>query len=230
MITYVRSEPGTPPRSEGLEVDDDGYAVAWRTAGNRVGRFARPLTAAERDELESARTVAAGDPDDDQAPRPAGASGVSELVRAEGVALTCDPDAVPSAVVALVERLRTLLDDLVDSPVAALELAIEPAADGGSTAVALRHLGDQPVTVRVATLTARATTFDAGSGIVEDTRDDVVVDLDGPVGAGWSVTFDDLHLPEVEEGGFQTVRLDPLTAVVRDQDGPRQVELGWAGP
>ena len=204
----TRTAHGLVSQSSGIEIGDDGRAAAWATSGHRVGRFARELSGGERAALERA-LAAARDAGDPPAPRPADQAvhpgGATEQLTADGL-----PDIVldahqepPPGSEDLVRLMRTLREDLTGSPVAAIELEVS----GSPLGARLRHVGSEPVAVRMATLTVQATLFGPDSALVDSATP--TVDASGAgrqAGLGWSLPLaDDLGLAAPRNGGFLTV-------------------------
>ncbi|MDO9456256.1 hypothetical protein [Nocardioides sp.] len=227
MIRFTRTEPGRPPRTAGLEVDDAGEVVGWETAGDRVGRFGRTLLADELEALRGAvETAAAAAPGDLEVAAPGGA-GASEQVNADGVGVFLDAGAEPPALAAdLVALLRELHVDLLGHPVAALELHVSGSPTDPGTA-ALRHLGEEALVVRTGGASARASVFDAGSAVVDQSATTVEVDVDGPVDPGWTHPLSGLEVGAPVAGGFRTVKVDGVAVDVDGSGVPRPVELVW---
>ena len=229
-VRLTRTSHGRPPQLLGIEVDDDGHAISWQASGHRVGRFARELSTAERAALERALD-SARNADAEAAPDPAGQpvrpSGATEQLTADGL-----PDVVldahgspPPGFEDLFGLLRDLREDLTDSPVAAIELQV-----GGSPLGArLRHMGSQPVTVRMATLSVQATLFDKNSAIVDSTTHTVDASgSDGPVGSGWELHLvDDLGVAAPRKGGFLTVTVGTAEVDALGDGVLRRAEFSW---
>jgi hypothetical protein len=226
----TRSAHSRPPQSSGIEIGDDGRAAAWATSGHRVGRFARELSGSERAALERA-LAAAQDAGDPPAPRPAGQAvrpgGATEQLTADGL-----PDVVldahqepPPGFEDLVQLMRALREDLAGSPVAAIELEVS----GSSLGARLRHVGSEPVAVRMAMLTVQATLFGPDSALVDSATH--TVDASGAgsqVGPGWSLPLaDDLGLAPPRNGGFLTVTVGTPEVDSLGDGVLRPAELTW---
>ncbi len=224
IVRLTRTSGGTAPQFSGVEIDDGFAAQAWQTSGHRVGRFARPLSSTERTALRRALTAAASAP---PAPPPALRPGaVTEQITADGLDLLLDAHRPPSGGACdLVELLRTLHQDLADSPVAAVELEVTAPP----LTARLRHVGTQPLAVRLGSLTLQATVFDEDSGIVDSvSRRIPAPEPDGSVAPGWSLPLvDDLAVPEPVEGGFLTVTVGPAEVDVLGDGVLRRAEFGW---
>jgi hypothetical protein len=228
-VRLTRTSNGPQAQWQGIEIDDGGHAASWQTSGNRVGRFARDLSAPERQALDRA-LAAAGDADAPAAPDPAQAqrpSGTTEQLTADGL-----PDVVldahetpPEGFGDLVRLLLTLREKLADSPMAAIELEV----DGSPLGARLRHVGFEPVAVRMATLTLQATLFDRDSAIVDSATHTVdASDADGKMGPGWSHPLtDDLGLAAPREGGFLTVTVGTAEVDALGDGVLRSAEFSW---
>ncbi|HEY7815463.1 MAG TPA: hypothetical protein VIC62_19610 [Nakamurella sp.] len=221
-VTYSSTAPG---RYSGVEIDDEFTAVGWQTAGHRVGRFRRSLSATEQEALAGGLHTArdAGVPPSAGGARRPGA--VTERVRADDLpdlAVTGDP---PAGFAPLVDALRALLEDLAESPVAAVELMVT----GSPPRAALHHVGDEPMAVRMADLTVRATVFGPDSAIVDSATHAVdPPDVGDEIGPGWALTLaDDLGVPAVPTGGFATVTVGRPELDVLGDGVLRPVEWGW---
>lgn len=223
-IRYSTNTPGPRAQSSGVEIDDEFTAVGWQTDGDRVGRFRRPLTVAERRALEQALDAArdAGAATPARGPRRPGAT--TERIIADGVDLTIGAQ-VPAAAAELVDRLRDLQAQLPDSPVAAVALEVTGPPLGGR----LRHVGDQPVGVRMTSLTVTVAVFGPDSALVDTV--DRTVDASGTgerVSPGWTLPLaEDLGGPPVPAGGFVTVTVAGAQADVLGDGIFRDVEWGW---
>jgi len=224
-VRLTRTAGGTAPQFSGVEVDDGFDAFAWQTTGHRVGRFARSLTSRVRRALE--RALAAAAETEPVAPPDLRPGGVVEQVIAEGIDLVLDAHASPPVGVGdLVGLLRGLHEDLADTPVAAIELEVEPA--GSSPAARLRHVGKTPLTLRMTSPTLQATVFDADSAVLDSASVTVEASLDEPVGAGWTLPLaDSLGVPAPVDDGFLTVIVGPAEVDVLGDGVLRRAEFGW---
>jgi hypothetical protein len=232
-VRLTRSAHGRRPQSSGIEIDDDGLATGWSTCGNQVGRFARQLRADERESVARALAVAqsAGGADGaapaapEAADEPRRPSGVTEELVADGLPeLDLGGSSTP-ALTALIALLRALRDELGASPVAAIELEVA----GRPLGARLRHVGVDPIRVRGATLSVRATTFDRDSAIV----DSAILTVDGPavdgtIEAGWQWRLtDDLGVRLAPRGGFLTVTVGILEVDSLGDGVLRPAEFSW---
>jgi hypothetical protein len=228
-VRMTRTSHGTPPDSAGIEIDDEGRATGWQTSGTRVGRFARVLSAQERVTLDraltSARDADAPAAPDPNAPRPP--SGATEQLAADelpGVVL--DEHATPPpGFKKLVRLLLSLREGLIETPVAAIELGV----DGPPFRAQLRHVGPEPVRVRMGTLTVLATLFTRDSAI-EDSKTYTVdaSEVDGPVGPGWTLPLvDELVIDTPRKGRFLTVSVGTPEVDALGDGVLRSVEFSW---
>jgi hypothetical protein len=226
----TRTAHGLTLQSSGIEIGDDGRAAAWSTSGHRVGRFARTLSAGERAAFERALTAArdAGEP---PAPGPAGQAvhpgGATEQLIADGLpAIVLDAhQEPPPGSEDLVRLMRTLREDLAASPVAAIELDVS----GSPLGAWLRHVGSEPVAVRIATLTVQATLFGPDSALLDSATH--TVDASGAgsqAGPGWSLPLaEDLGLAAPSEGGFLTVTVGTPEVDALGNGVLHPAELAW---
>lgn len=223
-VRYFTSSPGPRGHSAGLEIDDESTAVAWQTDGDRVGRFRRPLTAAERRALARALDAAgrAGSAPPARGPRRPGAG--TERIIADGVDLTVGSD-VPPGAADLVDRLRELADRLTDSPVAAVVLEVT----GPPWEARLRHLGAEPLPVRTSALTLGVAAFDRDSALLDTVERTVdAAGVGDRIVPGWALTLvEDLDGPPVPAGGFATVTVTGADVDVRGDGVLRSAEWGW---
>lgn len=224
MIRYVTNTPGPRAHSCGVEIDDDFTAAGWQTDGDRVGRFRRPLTAAERRTIERSLTAARDVDATPPAPGPRRPGSTTERIIAEGVDLSVGTD-VPGPAADLVDRLRDLQAALADSPVAALALEVTGAPRRGR----LRHVGDEPMVVRMTSLTVTVAVFGPDSALIDTV--DRTVDASGTgdrIRPGWTLSLgEDLDGPAVPAGGFLTVTVAGAQADVQGDGILREVEWGW---
>lgn len=224
MILFTRTAPGRPPRSAGLKVDEQGAVVGWQSSGQRVGRFGRTLDDGERDALVAALAAAAGAPPG-AAPEGASGGGATEQVNAEGFGLSLGAGVVPPEPAAtLVRLLRDLHTDLLDHPVAALELDV---STGSPATASLRHVGDQAIVVRLVDVSVRTSNFDADSAIADQSTVGLGVSIEGPVEPGWTQSIDGLEIGEPIAGGFRTVKVDGAAVDFEGDGAARPAELAW---
>jgi len=151
-----------PPDNEGLQVADDGSFRMWRSIAPAVGRFAGKLSPAELSQLkkEAQMAVAAGD-----VSRPPTMDGSRERFQLDGASATMgNNDDVEGAWGELIRHVRTLLEQLVSMPQAAVGL--EVGGDGRSAR--LVHLGNKPITVDLSKLSVRAVLWGRGFQKVGD--------------------------------------------------------------
>jgi hypothetical protein len=234
-LRLTLSNYGSSTLEIGLVVDDDGHVTGWQTAGWRVGRFARDLTAKERtalaQALESARSAveSARPATAESAPPPARPpSGSIEQLVADGL-----PDATfasnatpPAGYEELIRVLRGVREDLADFPSAAIELTVS----GTPVRVLLRHVGNEPIGVRTAgELRVEALVYDKDYLILERELHTVEPpELDAAVAAGWELGLvDQLSLPTAPKGGFTSVTVGPLRVDSVGDGVLRQTEFSW---
>jgi hypothetical protein len=228
-VRLTRASPGAPSQWQGIEIDDGHHASSWQTSGHRVGRFARDLSPRERQALERA-LASAREADAHAAPDPAGqalpAGGTREQLTADGLRdVRFDPHDAPPGFDELVQLMLTLREDLAGSPIAAIELDV----DGSPLAAWLRHVGSEPVAVRMGTLTLQAALFDRDSAIVDSATYAVDASHTGDqVGKGWSLLLaDDLGLAAPRKGGFLTVTVGTPEVDAIGDGVLRRAEFSW---
>lgn len=228
-IRLTRTSHSRPSRSFGLEIDDDGFATGYQTSGHRVGRFARELTARERKALDRGLS-AVKESDSDPADHPGAArkpGGSTEQLVADGLPdVRFDAnDTPPKPFTSLLKRLIALREDLIASPLAAIELEVT----GSPYSVRLQHVGTEPVPVRLGPLTLRATLFDKDSAIVDRASNTVdATGTESPVGPGWVLELtDDLGLAPPQKGGFLTVNLGTPEIDSLGDGVLRPAEFSW---
>jgi hypothetical protein len=229
-VRLTRTSHGTLPESAGIEIDDEGHATGWQTSGNRVGRFARELSPHERVALDraltSARDADAPATPDPNAVRPP--SGATEQLTADDLpGVVLDEHATPPpGFKKLVRLLFSLREDLVESPVAAIELEV----DGPPFRAQLRHVGSEPVRgVRMGTLTVLATLFKRNSAI-EDSKTYTVdaSEVNGPVWPGWTLPLvAELEIDAPRKGRFLTVSVGTPEVDALGDGVLRSVEFSW---
>jgi hypothetical protein len=205
MTTFrYRRAGGQPPSdAELLDLDGAEFTLVRTIGGPRVGCFAGRVlgdVVATVDRLAAA--VAAQGDLATVPPRDA----ALETLELGGVRLRGGhhqrPDGAWAEAIALARRL---VDELTDSPVAALGLDV---VDDGATA-RVRHLGDEPVVVDLAGATARAD-HTAGDGrLLGSWQGDVHPLAVNPVetGPGWALDVGLVH-------GFTLAPGDVLTVIL----------------
>jgi hypothetical protein len=212
ILTYVRAG-GSPPRDdESLEVDADGNFRLRRTIGTtRVGEFGGTLPPSEAAAL---RQAAAGlddvpAPDETDDARTPGAPTESIETISGAIVVASDAEQ-PAAIAALFDTVRALTDDLVEFPLAAIELTARRTPPGAS----LRSVGATAATVDLASLTTLAT----------------VTDADGRTLQTWSSPPSTVRAPEpAAEGWTRDLALDASRLDRASARGNRltvRVELG----
>jgi hypothetical protein len=159
--------------------------------------------------------------------RPLRPDGVTERISADGLPdVVLEPPADPPAGYAdLLALLRALRDDDTESPLAAIELDVT----GPPLRARLRHVGSEPLAVRLGTLTLEATLFGADSTLLDSAT--VSVDASGEgaeVGPGWSLAIaHDLAVAGPANGGFLAVTVGTPEVDVYGDGVLHPVELGW---
>jgi hypothetical protein len=146
LVEFKRLADAPPPERELLVVEDDGRAVAWRSNGRAVGRFAGPVRNAGglRAAAESAMQA---DPPAVDGPR---ADASVEVVTTAGrTARVAARRPVEGPWSALVEACRSELDAITGSPLAAIAGVVLP---GGR--LRLEHRGTEPLPVELGALAA----------------------------------------------------------------------------
>jgi hypothetical protein len=219
--------------SFGLTVDDDGVAHSTSSGGTAVGRFARGLTQDERDGIRRGLAQATEANDADAAGSESDASELAAPVRpgattehllADGLDVSYPAgDEPPEPYRELVHTLRAVRDDLAESAVAAIVLDV----DGPPYRSRLRHVGTEPITVRMAGLTMTITRYRGDYTIVDTAEEPVEADFDGPIGRGW-----ELPLPAVDtaepDGGFVVISVGTAEIDVEANGVLRRTEFSWA--
>ena len=197
---HVVGGRGEPRSDEHLEVDGDRFSL-WRSAGvPTVGRFAGSLPADVVGDIASAsEEIAREEPPVVEMP-PDAALETLELPDAP-VALLGQGVEPPGALGRLVVRLRGLMDELTDQPVAAVGLEI----DEGWTGARLVHRGSDPVQVDVSEL--RVSVY-AWKGYYEPAgrwqRGPIALEAAAEAGPGWSVDLPfDHDLPTGQSHSLQ---------------------------
>jgi|GEM_PF-4948512 len=229
-VRLTHTSHGAPPQLLGIEIDDNGRAAGWQTFGYRVGRFGRELSARERTALARALS-SAGDADAGRAPEAAHRAvrpgGATEQLIADGLRdVVLDANGTPPAGFAdLIGMLLTLREDLAESPLAAIELAVS----GSPLGARLRHVGFETVAVRMGTLTLRATLFGRDSAIVDSATHTVDASgVHGPVGSEWELPLaENLGLAAPRQGGFLTVTVGTPEVDALGDGVLRPAEFSW---
>jgi hypothetical protein len=228
-VRLTRIAHGHRRQSEGLEIDEEGHATGWQNSGQKVGRFARTLSAEERQTLDRAlagarEAVSGAVPDPPPSVLPP--SGVTEALVADGgVDVVLNTDAPPPGLGDLVALLLAVREDLADHPVAALTLEVT----GPPYAAALRHAGSEPLVVRLGPLTVKGAVLDEDDVVLDRTSLRVdAVNVDGPVGPGWTLPLaDDLGLALPRTGGVLTLTVGNPEVDIRGDGVLQPTELGW---
>jgi hypothetical protein len=239
-LRLTLSAHGSSHLEIGLVVDDDGHVTGWQTAGWRVGRFARNLTAAERASLAAALEAAGSTPpepaegqlaesppaDPPAAPRPP--SGSTEQLVADGLPdVTFASNATPPpGFDDLIEVLRGVRENIAESPVAAIELDVSASP----LSARLRHVGTEPVDVRSdGELHLAAVVYDADYLEVDRAAPPVPsAPPNGAVSPGWVLDLvDRLDLSPPPRGGFVSITVGSLRVDSLGDGVLRQAEFSW---
>lgn len=181
--SYRRTGGRRPRLDEELEIEPDGRFRLRRTvAVDRVGRFAGTVPEARWEALRAglAELTDAGPLATPDADHP---SPVYEAIRWDGGEQAWPDNApLPDPWLRVRDELRALVDELVDQPVAALELTL--AADG--TQATLAAVGPEPVALTLSSVVSLSLFdeqddyVDAASAGLPDTMSEV-----DSVPAGW---------------------------------------------
>jgi hypothetical protein len=211
----------------GVEVDDHGHATGWQTGGVRVGRFARELTWAEQAALDEAMQNLSydGGPGAATGDAPTAPSGVAEQLVGDGLHATFDPvSGPPPGLEPLVAILTSVRDDLVESPVAAVELSVS-----GSRDVRLRHAGSEPIRLRAdGPLRVDITAYDADNTLIDtETHSADVTGLGDEVAPGWEQTLLDRIALTAPSGGWLSVSVSSLDVDALGDGVLRKADLSW---
>lgn len=218
---------GGTPHSYHVEVDDDGRAAESTTFGHRVGRFARDLSESERTTFEAAlQSARAADvpppapPDPVASPSGAGLTLLFDDTEVELGGAAPEPDGAGQ----LARIMLDLADELVDSPLSALELVV----DGAPLEARLGLVGTEKMAVRGRTLAVTATAYDAEMTVLGHEQFSVEVELDGPVAPGWVLPLvADLGLPPRPPGGVISIGVEGIEADALGDGVLRQAGLAW---
>lgn len=205
LLRFRRLADAPPPERELLDVREDGTAVAWRSNGRAVGRFAGSVP--NLDEVLAA--VSAADGEAPPPPPDVPADAAVETVEIGGRAARFESRIpVDGPWGPLVRTCRSLLETMTGSPVAAIGAVLAP--DG---TMRLEARGTEPLPVELASLEATITLWrdgrEAASGRVTGGALDRV-----EAGPGWSV---ELAAPAMSIGGGGT--LVAVASFVADDDG-----------
>jgi hypothetical protein len=146
MLRFYRNDGSTSPATaEYVELLDDGRFTGWRGVASAVGWFGGALEAAECDGV---RALISGLGDVVLEPPPPGPT-VETLELPDRDPLVVTGVDVDGPLGPLVDRSRRLLDDLVNSPRAAVAL-------GAGSPPRLVHRGTDPLQVDLSTVAVRA--------------------------------------------------------------------------
>lgn len=235
-LRLTLSNYGSSTLEIGLAIDDDGHVTGWQTAGWRVGRFARDLTAKERTALDRALVLARAPESASSTPETTQSlasgstppSGSTEQLVADGLpeATFASSASPPPGYEELIRVLRGVREDLADSPLAAIELEVT----GTPLRARLKHVGREPIEVRGdAEIRVEALIYDKNYLVLEREQHTVeAAGLDGAVSDGWELELvGRLSLPTPPRGGFLSVNAGPLRVDSIGDGVLRQAEFSW---
>jgi len=210
-----------PQFREVLEIDDNGAFRMWRSVSmasalpSPIGRFGGHLPDSRLRELTTAAGQAAADGSRTWVVRP---DSPIDRIQADGATATLGiHDAGDGGWAALVALLRPLLQQLTESPVAAIALEV----GGGARLV---HKGTTPLQLDLSKLTVRAVHW-RDSGSEGQWTSEIASADDVSAGPGWSLELPFDHGFETREGDRVTVS---VTFSVRD--GERLIPVGMQSP
>lgn len=174
LATYVRTGGGHPAYDEELQIDDDGtFRLVRHVSAERAGRFTGTLSSAQQHEVRAALDAVG----DAIVIRPSRPRVVLEIVEWSGGSASFPlEDDLPAEWEKLRDVLQTLVEDLKADPVSALELRLDDTAE---TAV-LEVIGTEPITVGFDGSSLALSLF----GDDEDYLDSATVALPDEVAAG----------------------------------------------
>ena len=170
-----------PPDWEILQVGDDGAFLMWRSVNSPVvGRFGGTLAPAVVDQLraESAAAAATGD----LAQMPPADSAIERIATDKAKASLGHPDEVGGPWGTFISHVRKLLDELTNSPVAAIGLQVAPNASSAR----LQHLGENPVLIDLSRLSVRAVLWGPGYDKLDDWRSEPTQRKSDEASGKWS--------------------------------------------
>jgi hypothetical protein len=215
MIRYrLTGGRAVPGHDERLEIDRGRFRLRRTTGVAVVGRFTGELAADDARGVDAAAEAVRGT---SSLYLQASPGSSPEVVEVDGVHLQGDLDDAPEPWAALVERLRDLVDRLVDAPEAAIAIEVD---DDGRRA-RLVHRGTVPVEVD---LSEARIAVNAWQGYYEPAGrwERGPIDLGAPSTAepGWQADLPfDHDLPVGDDFSLQ-VEAD---FAIRDDDGWRHV-------
>lgn len=206
LVSFARIAFSPPPLREMLAVGAEGSATGWRSNGPIVGRFAGRV-----DDIESLQAAIAG-LDAKGGPTPGPLELVPdaawEEVQAAGrTARFAADDEVEGPWGALVDRCRALLDEVTESPSAAIVVLVD--ADGH---VRLEHRGDGTLPLELDSLQVALTLWrdnrEAARAVTGTSAGRV------EAGPGWSLDVPDASI-DLEGGGT----LMAVASFIAEDDG-----------
>ena len=205
LVSFARIAFSPPPLREMLAVLADGTATCWRSNGPAVGRFAGHVDA--MDDLRAALAgVAAGDA------RPGALELVPdaawEEVDADGrTARFAADDQVDGPWGRLLDRCRGLLDEVSESPAAAIAILVD--ADGH---VRLDHRGDGTLPLELDSLQVSLTLWRDGREAARAKTELSAGRVEA--GPGWSLDVADTSI-DLRGGG----KLVGVASFIADDEG-----------
>ena len=211
-LTFRRTSDAPPREHEILEIAADGSFALWRSVGEAVGRFAGAAPELDRLEAEVEAALDARPAGTDELPPDASLERIEIGDTTVGFAADRTP-AGPWGT--LVERLRALMSDLIDHPLAALVLVVDDPA-----MPRLEHRGTEPLMLQLVQPVAIATVWRNGEHVatVRGAADRIGAEEAGP---GWYL---DIPVPAVlDEDGDRVVIQVAVDAHHRKQILPIEV-------
>jgi hypothetical protein len=211
VLTGGRSIPG---HDERLEIDGGRFRLRRTTGGPVVGRFSGELPPTAARSVDAAADAVRGSTSLHLSMSP-GAS--RETIEADGTTIEGDLDDAPEAWSALVERLRDLVDRLVDAPEAAIALEVDEDGRGAR----LVHRGSKAVEVD---LSETRIAVSAWHGYYEPAgrweRGPLTVEAPATAEPGWRAELPFEH--DLPTGDGFSLQVE-TTFAIRDDDGWRPV-------
>ena len=189
-LTFRRTSDAPPREHEILEIAADGSFALWRSVGPTVGRFAGAVPDPARLGAEVEAALDARPPATDELPPDSSLERIEIGDTTVAFAARRTPDGPWGT---LVERLRALMSDLTDHPLASLVLVVDDPA-----MPRLEHRGTEPLLLQLVQPVAIATVWRNGEHVatVRGAADTIGAVEAGP---GWHL---DIPVPAVrdEEG------------------------------
>jgi hypothetical protein len=205
LVSFARVAFSPPPLRELLAVREDGTATGWRSNGPIVGRFASRV-----DRMGPLRAAIADLAGGGQPPGPLELvpDAAWEEVKAAGLtARFGTDDAVEGPWGALLEACRDLLDEMTDSPTAAIVILVDP--DGH---VRLEHRGDGMLPLELDSVQVSLTLWRDGREASRAAARTSAGRVEA--GPGWSLDVPDASI-DLDGGG----KLVAVASFIADDDG-----------